>query len=194
MKPPQVEFEIHQTHKLRFRNTIANPATAITFANLLETVLVSSSATVAYQLYDYVRVKEVEVWGIGTTSSSYASASVGVDFGGVSAGNYGGGKSYEDTTVSSAYPAYIRARPDKMSQAAQFQVNNASPAFHLRGVNVAVANMIVDVTLEFRNSPIVSPVVSAGSGMTPGDIYFRGLDGLNVASTVWASYLAPNNV
>jgi hypothetical protein len=191
LKPPQVQFEIHQTHRLRFRNTAANPATAITWAMLCETVLVAGTATVAYQLYDFVRVKEVEMWCTAGGATAPA-VTIGLDFAGLLAGGYGGGKSFEDTTVSNAYPAYLKCRPDPRSQAGQFQPNNASVAFHIRANNAAASTAIVDVTLEFRNSPLVSPVTASVSGATPGDIYFRGLDGLNTAATVWSSLMLPN--
>ncbi len=190
IKPPQVQFEIHQTHKLRFSNTVGNPATAVSFANLLETVLFATTATIAYQLYDYVRIKEIEIWATSGDATN-SQATIGVDFGGLVAGNIGGGRSYQDMTVSDAYPAYLRVRPDPKSQTAQFQPNSSSVAFHIRSTGAAFTT-IVDVTLEFRNSPVVNPVVSAVSAATSGEIYFRGLDGLNNASTAWRSQLGPN--
>jgi hypothetical protein len=189
--PPQVQFQIRQTHRLRFTNTGTNPATSITYANLLETVVFAAQATVAYQMYDYVRVKEVEMWA-STGASTVPCVSLGLDFAGLTAGNIGAGRSFEDASVSPAYPAHIRGRPDPKSQTAQFQPNSASPAFHIRGNGVSIGMVIVDVTLEFTNSPVVSPVVSAVAGATPGTIYFRGLDGLANGSTAWRSLMLPD--
>ncbi len=192
-KPPQTQFEIHQTHKLRFTNTGTNPATSVTWYNLLDSILVAGTATNGYQLYDFVRVKEVEIWCAGGASSAPA-ITIGLDFGGITAGNLGGGKSYEDTTVSTAMPAYIRARPDAKSQTAQFQPSGSAYAFHIRSVGAAAGTVVVDVTLEFRNSPVVNPVAVAQAiaAATPGEIYFGGLDGLRSAGTAWRSLMNPN--
>lgn len=190
IKPPQVQFEIHQTHKLRFTNAFANPAYAVTFGNLMDTVLVAASATVAYELYDFVRIKEVEMWAAAGGNSG-PNLSIGVDFGGLVAGNIGGGRSYEDTTVSNAVPAYIRCRPDPKSQTAQFQPASSSVAFHVRAPGAGARTVIIDVTLEFRNSPVTSPVVASVAAATSGEIYFRGLDGLNSGATAYPALLTP---
>ncbi len=189
--PPQVQFQIRQTHKLRFTNTGTNPATSISFANLLETVIFATQPTVGYQMYDYVRVREIEMWG-STGASTVPCLTVGVDFGGLVAGNIGAGRSYEDASVSPTFPAYLRVRPDPKSQTAQFQPNSASAAFHIRANGASVGMVIVDVTLEFTNSPVIAPVVTALAGATAGTIYFRGLDGLASGSTAWRSLMLPD--
>jgi hypothetical protein len=192
-KPKQIQLEVKQTRKLRFTNTGANPSTSISWYNLLDTVIVAGTASNGYELYDFVRIKEIEMWG-NRGANTASAISIGIDFGGVLAGMQGAGRSWEDTSVSLAQPAYLRVRPDPRSQSAQFQSAQSGIAFHIRASGAPAECVIVDLTLEFINSPLVNPtaVGQAIAAATAGEIYFGGLDALRAVTTAWRSLLLPN--
>jgi hypothetical protein len=183
-------FELHQTARLRFQNATNATATAITWQNLLDTWVFASTATIGYQLFDFVRIIKIEMWAI---TNSTLVTTLGVDFGDAVTGVQGDGGSYQSCSVGSAIPAYLKCRPNPNSQAAQFQTTKVDTAFHIR-TNGAVGSTIVELTLEFKNSTVLNPSFATNAlvAATAGDIYFRGMDGKAIAATAWLSLLLPN--
>ncbi len=89
----------------------------------------------------------------------------------------------------------VSVKPDPQSQVAQFQAGGQN-AFSVRAVDYAGAALtgaIIDVHVVYRNSANVNPaaVGTARSGLTPGHLYFGGLDGAVDASTQARSAFVP---
>jgi len=177
---------------LRFVTTTSFPGTGIlvTFQNLLDAWFVATTATTGYQLFDYVRVKCVTVRAIGGIPASAApQATVNVEYPGVTAGLMGNGKMRTDSQIGFDEPAMVSVKPDKQSQSAQFQISSAGVAFAVRSVDQAGAGLlgtVIDVEVVYRNTSTINPAAIAitRSGMTTGDLYFNGIDGQPLASTV----------
>lgn len=148
----------------------------------MDSLLVATTGTTGVQLFDLVRVNEVEMWA-GSTSAAVPTT-VQLCYDGKTAGAVGDADQHTATSIGSTEPAYLRARPSRRAQAGQYQGSSASVAF----VVVAPLNTVVDVTMTFRNSLDNStPIALAQAlvGATAGDVYFRALDGGAVASTKW---------
>jgi hypothetical protein len=163
---------------LRFQ--VATPVTQlVTFTDLLDCMLIATSATAVYQQYDFVRVKFVEVWCASITLGIPVTVSVTFN-GGSSNGAVCDGRIISDTVMGSE-PAHVKAYPDPLSICGQWQTNNStSSAFTL----VTPANAIVDVMVEYKNvvsAPELAQVVAVGA--TIGQTYYRGLDGVAIATT-----------
>jgi hypothetical protein len=169
---------------------------AVTFANLLDAWFVAGTATVAYQLFDFVRIKKIVIrsmgvakpYAVGVAQPAPPMATVGVEFYGLNLGNLGNGKQKSDSQLGYDTPAFVSLKPDPTSQVAQWQPSSTNSAFAIRAVDQdsnALAGTIVDVHLVYRNSADVNPaaVGTARAGMQPGDLYFGGLDGLALANT-----------
>jgi hypothetical protein len=175
--PPQLpSYGITRDVRLRFTATAAS-ANAITFQNLLDTILVATSATTASDLFEAVRVNSVELWAIAALGTP---ATVILIFEGLTAGAIGDQKTHTDTSMG-VQPAHVKARPDKLTQAGQFQASSAAPAFRL---NVP-AGTIIDVSLTLRQ-PMLGENVSSQNvlvGATAGTLYYRGLDGKTTSLT-----------
>lgn len=168
----------------------------VTYGNLLDAWFVAGTATVAYQLFDFVRIKKIVIRSMGV-SRNYAAAvsqptppnaTVGVEFYGLNLGNQGNGKQKSDSQIGYDVPAMVSLKPDPLSAVAQWQPSSTSNAFAIRAVDQdsnALSGTYVDVHVVYRNSADVNPaaVNSARSGMQPGDLYFGGLDGLALANT-----------
>jgi hypothetical protein len=174
--PPIADVAITYRRRLRFNASSAFDGT-ITYQNLLDSILVAATATQGYQLFEVVRIAEVEVWHCPMASSV---STVIVEFDGQNTGLIGDSKIHQDTSMG-IHPAHVRARPGKMSQARLFQASGASTAFRL----VAPSGSVVDVTVELRGEyNAATTVATALVGATAGAVYRRGLDGQAIASTV----------
>lgn len=174
--PPLPDIAETRTRRLRF---IANAAFdgEISYANLLDSVLVAATATQGYQLYNTVRLIAVEMWHCPVASTV---STVSVIFDGQNTGLIGDLKIHSDSSMGLS-PAHVRARPSPNCGAALMQATGASSAFRL----TVPSGAVVDVTLEMRNEfNGTTAVGSALVGATAGAVYLRGLDGLPIATTV----------
>jgi len=175
--PPQLpSYGITRDVRLRFAQ-IAAGTTNISFQNLLDTVLVAITTTTAADLFEAVRVNSVEMWAIAALGTP---ATLGLAFDGTTVGAAGDQKQHTDTSMG-IEPAHVKARPDRLTQAGQFQASSAATAFIL----TAPAGTVIDVSLTLRQ-PVQGSVVASQNvlvGATPGAVYYRGLDGKTTALT-----------
>lgn len=175
--PPQIpSYGITRDVRLRFMQTAAGD-TNVTFQNLLDTILVANSATTASDLFAAVRVNSVELWAIAALGTPVTASLI---FDGATMGAAGDQKLHTDTSVG-VEPAHVKARPDKLTQAGQFQVSSSAIAFIL----ATPAGTVVDVSMTLRQ-PVNGAVVASQNvlvGATPGAVYYRGLDGKTTALT-----------
>jgi hypothetical protein len=175
--PPQIpSYGITRDVRLRFAQ-IASGATNITFQNLLDTIAVCTSATTAADLFEGVRVNSVELWAIAALGTP---ATVSLSFDGTTAGSQGDQKTHTDTSMG-VEPAHVKAHPDPLTQAGQFQATSASVAFIL----TCPAGTVIDVSLSFRQ-PVLGEVNATQNvvvGGAAGLIFYRGLDGKTTALT-----------
>jgi hypothetical protein len=171
--PPQISgYEIAHFKRLRFTATAAANATVITFENLLDTCLMAVTAILGYELFDLVRIVQVEAWGqaaLGTPSTITILYSTPA-----------GDQSVHTDTSLGVKPAYVRAVPSDRSLASLWQIVTAGNAFLI----TCPAGSVIDVTLELKTTEAAATVaLNALVGATIGEIYFRGLDGLAIAGT-----------
>jgi hypothetical protein len=172
----------HQT-RLRFINS-ANFNAAITWADLLDTILFVTSATTASDVFHQVKVRAVEVWSI---PSQGTATSCSVQFNSDVTGLVGDTAFHTDTSMG-IEPAHVLARPKKGSLSAMFQVANNNTAFLLQ----APAGSVVDVLLTFQQQNNTSVnAQNATVAATTGQIAWRSLDGLPLAS---AGFVLPSNL
>lgn len=135
-------------------------------------MLVATTATFGYKLFDLVKIKSVRVWGqaaVGTTTS------VAVTFN-TSTGDQ---EIHQDTSLG-VRPCFVHAKPSAKSLASFYQTSSGGNCLTITAPDEA----IVDVKVVFRTSPLTpqyatNPLV----GASVGELYYRGLDGLTIAST-----------
>lgn len=200
---PMVQDQLAVAMRLRFVTTQTfGGSFSVTYQNLLDAWFFAASATVAYELFDFVRIKKVTIraMAVGTQTAgglNYGpSATVAVEFPGLTSGQLAGGKQKSNTALGYDTPAYVSIKPDPQSQTAQFQPNNGVSAFFVRAFDqaeVPISGAIIDVDVVYRNSADVAPAVIASprGAMTPGQLYFGGLDGLPEATTRARSVFIP---
>jgi hypothetical protein len=171
--PPMLDaYNITHAVALRFTSSSSQLNKVITYQNLHDTILIATTATQGFQLFDQCRIRKISVWGqavVGTIST------VAVDF-----VTSTGDRDYKTDTSLGIKPAYVRTKPSAKSLASFWQLSTAGNAFELS----CPAQSIIDVHLSFRTSN--APPTAAQNvlvGATPGDIYYRGLDGAAFATT-----------
>ncbi len=78
-------------------------------------------------------------------------------------------------------PAHVVARPERMSNLALWQASNGVTAFSI----TCPVGAIVDVDLSFRTVASLAPVAlqNAVVAGVAGEMYYRGLDALPIATT-----------
>jgi hypothetical protein len=175
--PPQLpSYGITRDVRLRF-SQLAAGTTNITFQNLLDAIAVCTSTTTAADLFEAVRVNSVELWALAAIGTP---ATVTLSFDGTTAGAQGDQKTHTDTSMG-IEPAHVKAKPDPLTQAGQFQASQASVAFIL----TVPAGTVIDVSLTLRQ-PVIGEVNATQNvvvGGTAGQIFYRGLDGKTTALT-----------
>jgi hypothetical protein len=175
--PPQLpSYGITRDVRLRFAALAAGVAN-ITFQNLLDTILVATGAAAASDLFEAVRINSVELWAIAALGTP---ATVILSFDGTTVGAQGDQKTHTDTSMG-IEPAHVKARPDSLTQAGQFQASAANVAFILD----VPAGTVIDVSVTFRQ-PVQGTAVSSQNVLvaaTTGAVYYRGLDGKTTALT-----------
>jgi hypothetical protein len=181
--PPPIIPQIEYNTRLRFTCTTAG-SQLVTFQNLLDAILISTTATQGYQLFDSVKIKFVEMWDSASSSTPTTvecSFPAGAGFG-------GSGMVFQDTAIGGGI-AHVKAKPAKMSANALYQSSSTNIAFELVQVSVGC---IIDVSVICRNNAS-TPIACQNAlvAAVVGDIYFRGLDGLAAAATKFPSSLNP---
>lgn len=201
---PSINDQLSTGFTLRFITTsLFGGVFSVTPANLLDAWFIAGTATVAYQLFDFVKVKKVTIRSMGIarpfsagTGGNSPVATVGVEYFGLNAGTFGGGKQKNNTGMGYDEPAMVSLKPDPMSQGAQYQPSSGSSLFAVRAVDeagVGLIGSIIDVDVVYRNSGDVNPATigTARAGLTGGALYFGGLDGQPLATTQARSAFTP---
>jgi len=176
--PPMIRPQIQHNQRMRFTCTGAVANFAITYVDLLDTILISTTAILGYDLFDQVKVNFVEMWA--APAQGAAPQQLAIEWAGENLGAVGDGRVISDTSMG-VEPAHIRTSPSKRSQASQWQISNGAVAFRLTTPVAAV----IDVDLTFRTIQNLAPQTAQAAlvGATVGELYYRGLDGAAVAGT-----------
>lgn len=176
-KPPAIGFMgLQHSGKTRYAANAA-VSTVITFANLLDSWLVATSATAGVQLFDMVKINSIEVW----SWSPSGPVTCTVTFAGKAVGLTGDSKVVTDTAMANS-PAHIVAKPGRRSLAGDWQASNTNTAFTI----ICPSGSVIDLNFSYRNSYEGGALINTTQalvGAVAGDLYVRGFDGLATAAT-----------
>jgi hypothetical protein len=176
--PPQIQPTIKVGHRFRFViNGAGGSSQVFTIQDICDLLCVATAATVAYRLFDAVKLKKIEAWA----ANSAGNASNTLELEWIKTLVIGGpGLSVTDTAMGLANIAHICSRPPMGSRASEW-LSTASLAagsdidlFRL----VVPQGSIVDVEIEgcFYDTDIPVLVTGAVAGATTGKTYCRALD------------------
>lgn len=190
---PPIRTDLTTSRRLRFSTQTTsgtNMSYSFTWQNLLDTQLVAVTATQLYQLYDNVKIKRVTARAFSSGESGVATIGLSMPLGNTA---LRGDARHVSASAMGAVPAVVKFVPQKGTLQANWQPSNANQAFSISLENISSGTnadtiVLIDVEVMFRNDDYSAPGVAfnAGVGLTPGQWYYRGLDGLPAASTAWA--------
>jgi len=175
--PPINGYEVKHSRTLRF-TTNAAVSQSITWANLLDCILFTTSAIAPYDLFFAARIKRVKIWAIPSVGTSVSAT---VIFNSAASGEIGDRKVHQDSSMG-IEPAFLNVRPEKNSLTSKFQISNSQIAFFLE----APTGSVIDIDMDYRSDVLGNEPVAAANasvGATIGVVAFRGLDGLAVATS-----------
>lgn len=170
--------------KLKFVCSTSSSLKDITWANIMDWVVIATTSTTGYDLFYNVRLHAVEIWSPDADTSVIPS-NCSISFPSTTQGD-------ERTflCVGAGGPGYVKAKPSNKSAGGLFwQATSSVVAFQLLNCN---AGTLFQVSLTYRlgyNS--ANAAGQALSSATAGKVYLRGMDALPIASTSFPP-LPPN--
>jgi len=183
-------FVVHRK-RMRFNAAAVAPVdapTIITTTDIFNLLLVVDTPTVAFPIITAFRIRSVSITAPFQTTSAFCS----VEFVSSTSGNVGSRPLvFSDTSLSTASPAFVMARPAKESAPAKWQFRNASAGttgadFLLRHSANAVIDLIIDLVIQNGQTP--PAFVPSPGASTPGQVVLNNLDNTTANLIVPADY------
>jgi len=169
-KPPMIHPAISVSKVIRFQSNAAGGPTAITVANILNTLVVALSATTTSRLVQSFRLRRVSAWSIGAQNA--ASEIITIAGFGVGPENRA-----EDASIG-VEPAHVEWKPKKGAFNDLWQqtgYNEAQSLFVITFPNSCVVDVLLDLILVCDDTSTAGPVPA---GASAGFLYCTNLDGL----------------
>ncbi len=158
---------------------------SITFENLVQTVMVATTATSATSIFSSVKLRSVEIWGTSNAVGTSATVSCKLD----STNALTGGISVSDTCLSPFEYAHIKLVPPSGS-VQSFWIDGASAAtttcFKISVPANAVIEIVLDYVLNWADTASTTRTVA---GATAGVVYVP-----NLAATTLAAVSPLNSI
>lgn len=185
-QPPPFSSTIAKRMIVRWTTTGAINNLVVTFVNIGDIYNVAMTATSAAQVWNsVVKVHRLSVWGAAPANGAISTATV--DFEGVAVGAVGQSTRFSDTVTGTARGPIVHAYPSADCQAAQFQPANGNnnTCFQMTCPSQSIVELeytgVNDENGGHQN------VANAPVGATAGIFYCRGLDGIALATTQFAT-------
>jgi len=159
---------------------LASQVDTISGQNLLNLLVVATSATASFRIWGAVRLKEIEMWSagaLGTTGASLPQNLIGVEWFGTT-NSYMNSVKVTDSSMG-IKPAYLRVKPPKESSSDFWisqggQSDTTTTLFAINGSIGAVVDVTMLVVLVDDEAASAGPTTT---GMTAGTVYWGYLDG-----------------
>jgi hypothetical protein len=171
------------SYRMKLRFTLVGGSTLadviITNGKVGDSILIATSATTGFQLADQFRIRRITI-----QQASVGLAEVAIDSTSTNPSLAAPGRRVVGDSLGGSGVAYASYTPRKGEIMYEWQhCNSATRLFSLytNGNDSA----IVELDIDFRSNVVLAPtaVANALTGAVVGTIYFRGLDGLPVASS-----------
>jgi hypothetical protein len=173
-KPPQFESTVSVAKTLRFTSTSAANVT-ITRAAVLDLLVMASSATAAYRLFDAVKVRGIRIWGNAPGAGAVATRTSGVQWLSV----YSPAKIVSDSGSGATYGARITTKPPAMSLAGFWSLSGINEGEDLFTLQLNQGDVVdIDFTFRLQNNflGVAVPVAIVIVAGTVGTVYCMALD------------------
>jgi len=175
-RPPQIKSIPILSHKFRYAGfSNAGLSLSVSPNDVLGAMgTMATAANTVRSIFSSFRIIQVEIWGnFGNNSLINAESTISINWNAPST-VFPANVEVSDSSLSTAYTPYLRAKPPRGSQAAFWQDSSASTMFNV----TASYGCIVDVTVLACMSDQQSTVVfTTASTATVGTEYWLALDG-----------------
>jgi len=176
--PPEIpDLNVRHSTRLRWIVNSAVASASITFQNLLDTLVVGTSATTVADAFFAVKIRKVEMWADSVVGTSTTVTCV---FAGTGTGFVGDQKVNTDSSMG-IQPAHVMSRPSPKSLASNYQVSSTQQALSLTAPVGAVIDLELSFIQIFGGGGVAAQNASVATNA--GALYQRGLDGLAAAGT-----------
>jgi len=176
--PPEIpDLNVRHSTRLRWVVNAAVASASITFQNLLDTLVVGTSATTVADAFYAVKVRKVELWAEPVIGGA---ATVSVVFAGTGNGFVGDQRVHTDTSMG-VQPAHVTAKPSPKSLASNYQVSSNQQVLSLTAPVGAVIDLELSFIQIFGGGGVAAQNASVATNV--GALYQRGIDGLAAAGT-----------
>jgi len=169
---------------MRFRNKDVTTAVTFSGAQILNTVLNATSASLLTATFQYFKLKRIRMWASDIPATGGGTpSSASIAFVDTTAGEEGNARTYVLNPAGNAAPAYFEYKFRPEQAFGRWQSGSSAASFI---VTSSDCDLIIELDVTFRNvSGLAQPAIVTGTGLTTGAHYFRGLDGLAIANTKW---------
>jgi len=184
IRPPPFQPNLLVRRKFRFESSAAVTA-PISSTDLFDLVVMACTSTTAFDVYNSVRLRGVEIWG--PMASDLKPVTVSVEYFG--SGAVGSPATlFSDTSMGSMMCAHVKTKPPKAS-APSLWLDASQSATVVFTVKLP-ANSIIDVDLDLilQNGTGAVPAGASVAGATAGVVYVRSLDSTGAAALLPVSY------
>lgn len=166
--PPQIHPAISGSKVFRFAVVGADTQTQVTQTELLNMVVVATTATASSRIFSSVRLRKVEAWAAPVQGNAPQLISI--------AGIGAGPENRKSDSSMGVTPAHVRWNPAPNSVAdLWFETGASSAMFELTVPTNATVDVSIDYVLNCEDTPTAGPVPA---GATAGTWYGVPLDGL----------------
>jgi len=162
----------------------------ITMFGLLSSLgIVAATANSGYPIFRYFKLNKISIWG---SAPSFASGlplapSVGIKW--YSNVNFGTNTIVSDSSLSTAYPAYLTTRPPRGSYASLWQFQNTNVLFDILVSDVQSVFVDMHYSARMDDQSYAANLQGTVNSMTIGSVYYTALDG--VTSNAFQRQLLP---
>lgn len=187
IRPGRFDPNTRFIYRRRFELSAANTEWTVTAGSLCNAYGMVCTATnsTAVGVVMAARLISVEIWGANTAGSQTSTVSVEFNNGTALNPTYGPGTEVSDSSTSTAYTPYVKAKPPKRSNAAMWQgrttLGGGVSTVTIFTINNTIAGGVVDVVCEVvlsdfgKASAIPASAISSGLA---GAFAYAPLDGV----------------
>lgn len=182
--PPNLNlYELSWSTVFRFEAQSNIVSLSVSNQNILDTYLVAITAIAGLEAFNVFRIRKVELWvPSGATIGSTNQGSCRF-IGSIGTTQAGSDRTHSTSSMGADVPGHVVCKPQSHEAAAFW--NNYTGVIN----NMFVLNLpsggVLDLHVTFRNVAGITGTACAQAlvGAVSGTTYFRGLDGLNKATT-----------
>ncbi len=179
---PAIKNNISVNMRLRFSST-GTLAISISTLDILDTIVIGNgNGVVGFQLFDNFRLRKVRIYSVGATTDLAKLATMSLQWAGT--GSTTGDAMIHSASALGSVPGELVCVPPEGSPASLWHGPGTDE--NMFTLNLPDQFSAIDLEVEFCVNQTSTPQACTSALVvgTAGQIYYRGLDGLPIASTL----------